>query len=473
MFRWFDYRSRKADHGEELPPYLPLENIEETGEPASVDCSPNESSLEAEKPPSNPPRGLNRAAKWALHYLHVFVPTFLRPSSREPKKLYPTAWLDGLRGIAALLVVCHHCSLLWFSWDIHSAWKPGQKLLLVQLPLIRLLVSGNCHVAVFFTVSGYAISHKPLKLAREGRLDEVGATLSSSVFRRHTRLYMPAAVVTFASALMTQLGWYGRVGLPGVASPTREPPHANGLMDQLWHYAGTQVATTDPIGQEHAQAGVSRRVQSPYDTNLWTLPIEFNTSMVIFMFLAAFTRVHDRVRMAFALALIVYFHYYFIYWALFLFLGGMLICDLHFELEQLGWHTRPADESSTVPPMRLHARRGFVSRIWNKIRGSRIHTRVPSLASFGLALWMLSMPEMARGGREAAGYVTIASLVPDRYQDELIVPLGAVLLVLVVDRATYLQVLFNNRFAQYMGKISYSLYMIHGPLLWTLGDLSP
>lgn len=367
----------------------------------------------------------------------------------------------------------HHSSLLWFSWDIHKGWVPGEGLQLIKLPIIRLLISGFPHVAIFFAVSGFAISHKPLKLAREGRYDEVGSTLSSSVFRRHSRLFMPAAAVTLATALTTQLGWFDLGGLPGVAQPTRPPPHANNLGDQLLHFAHTEVAVTDPIGQEHAQAGVGRRVDNPYDANLWTLPIEFNSSMVVFMFLTAFARVHGRVRMAFALALIIYLQYFFAYWALFLFLGGMFICDLHLELEQRG--SRPAEaplpDEITVPPTWRRARQESASRITSKIAASRIPGRAFGMAAFVLALWLLSMPKEELGGREALGYSTITSLVSVKFHDQMIVPLGAVILVLVVDRATFLQVLFTNPFSQYMGRISFSLYMVHGPLLWTLGSV--
>ncbi|ROV94991.1 hypothetical protein VMCG_08294 [Cytospora schulzeri] len=378
---------------------------------------------------------------------------------------------NGLRGVAAFLVVFHHSSLLWFSWEIHSGWVPGQPLWLVQLPIIRLFISGPPQVAIFFVVSGYAISHKPLKLARQGRFDEVGSTLASSFFRRHPRLFMPAVVVTFASAVITQLGWFAHEGFPGVAAPTREPPHAGNLWVQLLHVAWTEVAVTDPVGQEHVQGGVGRRILNPYDANLWTLPIEFNSSMVVFMFLAAFSRVHNRVRMVFAFALICYFQCIFVYWALFLFLGGMLICDLHFELEQ--WRSRaaerPLSDETTVAPMWDQAGQGWASRALRKVTGSRFPGQIPGLAFFVLALWLLSMPEMGRSAHEAAGFATIASLVPAKFGDDLVVPIGAVLLVFVVDRATHLHVLFTNPFSQYLGRISYSLYMVHGPLLWTLG----
>lgn len=380
---------------------------------------------------------------------------------------------DGLRGVAAFLVVFHHSSLLWFSWDVHSGWVPGQPLWLIQLPIIRLLISGPPQVAIFFVVSGYAISHKPLKLARQGRFDEVGSTLASSFFRRHTRLFMPAAAVTFAAGVLTQLDWFAHKGLPGVAAPTRLPPHARNLWIQLLHVAWTEVSVTDPVGQEHVQSGLPRKVPNPYDPNLWTLPIEFNSSMAVFMFLAAFSRVHNRARMVFAFALMLYFQWIFVYWALFLFLGGMFICDLHFELDKRGSRSveSPRSDDNTVLPMWVRNRQGFASRITNKIINSRFPRQIPGLSFFVLALWLLSMPELARGAYEAAGFATIASLAPQRFGDDLIVPLGAVLLVLVVDQATHLQVLFTNPFSQYLGRISYSLYMVHGPLLWTLGSV--
>lgn len=344
---------------------------------------------------------------------------------------------------------------------------------LIQLPIIRLFMSGPPQVAIFFVVSGYAISHKPLKLARQGRFDEVGSTLASSFFRRHPRLFMPAAVVTFASGVITQLDWFAHEGFSGVAIPTREPPHARNLWTQLLHVAWTQVTVTDPVGQEHVQSGMPRRVLNPYDANLWTLPIEFNSSMVVFMFLAAFSRVHNRARMVFAFALMFYLQCIFAYWALFLFLGGMFICDLHLELEKGDSRSAqdPLSDETTVLPMWVRARQGFASRVTNNLMNSRFPSRIPGLAFFVLALWLLSMPEMGRGAHEAAGFATIASLVPPSFGDDLVVPLGAVLLVLVVDRATHLQVLFTNPFSQYLGRISYSLYMVHGPLLWTLGSV--
>lgn len=64
-----------------------------------------------------------------------------------------------------------------------------QKGWFIRLPIIRILISGPALVAIFFVVSGYAISHKALKLSHKGRYADVGISLFSSVFRRHTRLF--------------------------------------------------------------------------------------------------------------------------------------------------------------------------------------------------------------------------------------------------------------------------------------------
>lgn len=480
----FDRPGHTSHDRDDFPPYISHEDVEELKE---LDGSQEEISFQDGKPVARS-LGTSKTTRWAIGCLLVFipgflrsrfvmgvlqllVPSFLRPGPSEPKKLHPTAWLgeidlprgvledspcadnflDGMRGIAALCVVIYHSSLLWFTWDLHGPYMPGSYEIL-KLPIVRLFISGPPHVSIFFIVSGYAISYKPLKLIHQGRFADVGSTLASSFFRRHPRLFMPAAVVTLFSALMTQMGWYDPVGIPGVAIPTRSPPHAGSVRDQMVHFVYNEVWNTDPIGQEHIRTGVPRSVENPYDANLWTLPIEFNTSMVIFMFLAAFSRVRNRVRLAVAFSLIIYFEYFWSYWAIFLFLWGMLICDLHFEVDDFRSQSAKNMMSGEDAALPIWARvpQGIVSRISRKIAGSRLLGRITGISLFTMALWMLSIPEVT-------------------YVDTLCTHMGAVILVLVIDHASHLQIIFTNPISQYLGKISFSLYLIHGPLLWTLG----
>jgi peptidoglycan/LPS O-acetylase OafA/YrhL len=43
-------------------------------------------------------------------------------------------------------------------------------------------------------------------------------------------------------------------------------------------------------------------------------------------------------------------------------------------------------------------------------------------------------------------------------------------LVASIPRISWLKAFFEMRFNQYLGRISYALYLVHGPVLWTLGD---
>lgn len=47
---------------------------------------------------------------------------------------------------------------------------------------------------------------------------------------------------------------------------------------------------------------------------------------------------------------------------------------------------------------------------------------------------------------------------------------AAICLISAVPRIWWLKSFFETRFNQYLGRISFALYLVHGPVLWTLGD---
>jgi len=63
-------------------------------------------------------------------------------------------------------------------------------------------------VGIFFIMSGYVCSIKPLKLARAGKPDEARKAIATSAFRRVVRLGIPASIATTISWLLCQLGGY-------------------------------------------------------------------------------------------------------------------------------------------------------------------------------------------------------------------------------------------------------------------------
>ena len=111
-------------------------------------------------------------------------------------------WLDGLRGYAALVVVCFHLS--------PSVLGPGP-----HQAIFRHLDLGKYGVLLFFLVSGYVI---PMSLERHGSLRRFW-------IGRLFRIY-PAYLATIAVAVAIG-GWRGGAGHGGVLA------HATMLLDPL------------------------------------------------------------------------------------------------------------------------------------------------------------------------------------------------------------------------------------------------
>lgn len=295
--------------------------------------------------------------------------------------------------------------------------------------------------------------------------------------KRHTlpidnnnKCLVPAGTVVLCTALITWLcpNWFGTNGFPDVAIPTRTVPQANSLLGHLRKWYDAEIQSTRPISNGFYEQSDPHIKENPYDANLWTLPMEFSSSMVVFLFLIACTKLHNRVRIALALSLIIYLQYYFDFPALHMFLSGMLICDLHFEIDEILSNAR-AGSDTCISSFWSSTQSSIFLRFAKRFKYFRIFGRAIGLTAFILALWLLSTPELTYGPHESWGYVTLSSWVSPWYGNHLLSPYGAVLMLLTLDHAPFLQPLFTNRFSQYMGKISYSLYMIHGPLLWSVG----
>ena len=128
------------------------------------------------------------------------------PSSPPPSRPGPSARLielDGLRGLAAVIVVIHHCLLTVPAFARIGAWpgvvpeEPAARIL-TQTPL-HLLWAGHEAVLVFFVLSGTALVYPVARRhAQRRRFDWI-----DYVPRRIVRLWLPAAASTaLAVALM-------------------------------------------------------------------------------------------------------------------------------------------------------------------------------------------------------------------------------------------------------------------------------
>lgn len=155
-----------------------------------------------------------RSTSWRpllVRFGFFLVPSFLQGRhAREqirPARLSPTAYLDGMRGLAALFVFfCHY---FYQAFIIAEGWGAGEtNYNFLKLPFIRLWYQGPPAVCLFFVISGYALSYRPLKLVRSRSSTDFSNAISSLVFRRGIRLYLPTAISTLLIVCLLRIGAY-------------------------------------------------------------------------------------------------------------------------------------------------------------------------------------------------------------------------------------------------------------------------
>ncbi|KAI1352261.1 acyltransferase family-domain-containing protein [Xylaria sp. FL0043] len=391
----------------------------------------------------------------------VLLPSFLRSSTApaKPEKQRPTAWLDGLRGIAALFVVLHHMSLIWFSWDIHNGWANWDDHF-IQLPIIRLVISGKANVMLFFVISGYALSWKPLNLIQNGEHLAMYQALASSIFRRHPRLFIPAAMICSPAPLIAYFGGFTGQGMPGTAINPTNPPRFDSIWEQFGNYAASLMPLSDFYGPGP--------IPWIYSDSLWTLPVEFKSSLVVFSLLLALARCKTRSRVVITLCVAVYSFWY-LHWGEFLFIGGMLAVELNLRARR--WTiVREPQLNEGGDGVRVRRR----TSLWLIALKNQVLRPLYSTAAFLAALFVLSMPEHDRHASDSWGYDVLIHLIPAHFRDTGATdyfwqPLAAVFLVLVIDNTRFLQAIFTTQLAQYLGRVSFALYLVHMLILHSLG----
>lgn len=309
-------------------------------------------------------------------------------------------------------------------------------------------------VAIFFVISGYVLSTKAFKLARLGQHSEVFDNVASSTFRRAPRLYIPTLTIIFITAMAAQLQ----------ITDQRAPIHygpATTLLEQIRIFLSSSAWFITPFGEGHH-----------FEPNSWTIPIEFRGSLLVFLACMGTARCTPRFRLGclFAMAALWLWHGI---WELFLFSAGMLAADLHFVHSPIPIIAIPT--TTTVDDITTTATNTEASPTPHQRR--HILTRILHALAVLSSMYLLSMPDFDEGVDTSPGFVTLSStLTPPWWRDHWgagrwWISISAFLLVLTIDHAgpeSLYQRMLTSRFAQYLGDISFCLYLVHGPMLNTV-----
>lgn len=252
-------------------------------------------------------------------------------------------------------------------------------------------------------------------------------------------------VTTLIVALAVQLNLYNNTpydAMPGTVP--QHPDHFDSLFLQLKDWARFVLEDLT-----HPWSWKSPR--SEYDTHLWTIPIQFRSSMIIFLALIGLARTRPQIRTTLLLILWLYSlqqHR----WEVALFFAGMALAERSLatiETQQKNLIPRYGPVTIPATPM--------LRGIWKKAIWRSL---------FMTGLYFGSFPRAKNVGSEMPGFLWMSSLIESpRYWQSF----GATLLVWATSNDVLLQSLFISPLLRYLADISFSLYLVHGPVLHIFG----
>lgn len=315
-------------------------------------------------------------------------------------------YLDGLRGLAAYQVVFHHFILAFYP---ALFWAPGVRTHLpdgveafISGSPINIFYNGNFAVCIFFVLSGYVLSHKFF-------LHRDPAVLPESAAKRYIRLAAPVAFSVLCAYVFMRLSLF--------FNQQAAVPAGSDWLAGFWTF---RPDFGNALHLAFIGTFFSKLSYLDYNPTLWTIGYEFMGSLLVFAFLGLFGTVKNRYP-AYLAAIVYFFQTYYL-----AFVIGMLLSDL------------TADRHSVI--------------------GRSDRTKLIRSGLLVAGLFLGSYPS----GRDAAG--TMYGFLVTPFLDDPAVTyhiLGASLVILVLLHSQRMQKTFSRRSLLFLGKISFSLYLLH------------
>jgi peptidoglycan/LPS O-acetylase OafA/YrhL len=377
-----------------------------------------------------------------LRLLRVFLYAF--PAIPDDRKIHRTSFLDGLRGVAAVIVVFnHHCMARkrYFQepftlGPFGPEDDPMDFTNPMQLPFFRLFITGGAMVPIFFVISGYVLSFRQIRMIREQNLEKLGNSLFSSAFRRAFRLFLPSVGGIVIYQLLTETGYNSQV--PPSKQWLRPLPKILWQISMLFN--GIWGVNQGTLWLELQQ--------------LWTIPLEYFGSMCVFLMLIVNSQLRPEWR-KFNLIGSVMMAFWTGHWSVGTFLSGMLIAE-----------TEPLEEDYNLG----HKLEG----ISETKRGSLVRRILFNIFWFFtliVGIFLAGWPEAKFPRDPIMG--KLPSYSPQHLAREngikwFWLGISGVMITWCVFQSTKLQRIFTTRLALYFGDISYSIYIVHYHLTLSL-----
>ncbi|MBA2611437.1 MAG: acyltransferase [Bacteroidetes bacterium] len=216
------------------------------------------------------------------------------------------AYLDGLRGIAALIVVFHHLVLLFYP-VLNNGEETNSIAKYISISPLNIFYNGDYAVCLFFILSGYVLSYKYISSNNP-------KILIGYAIKRYFRLLpLIAASVIFCYAAI-------KLNLINTNSLNLHTGSGNWLTDLF------KTDTSFMALIENIFYGILFFGDNQYNPVVWSMKVEFIGSMLLFAFLILNHKIKPKwILFMIAFAAAFYFkQYYYI-----AFLLGYGLCFLH------------------------------------------------------------------------------------------------------------------------------------------------
>ena len=200
----------------------------------------------------------------------------MKVTASEVKKI---AYLDGLRGVAAVMVFNGHLmiSLLpavitFQAQELHSSYDVA-----FGLSPLRVLFSGNFGVCVFFVLSGFVLSDFCL---------HTRISFPAQLVRRYFRLALPMLITSTFAWLLLHFHLYKNLDAASLVTKSGWLSIWYQFDPNFWVMAREALVTAFYKGS------------AVYNSNLWTMKIELLGSLYIFLLHVLFKNANLRVAAA-------------------------------------------------------------------------------------------------------------------------------------------------------------------------------
>jgi peptidoglycan/LPS O-acetylase OafA/YrhL len=326
--------------------------------------------------------------------------------------------LEGLRGVASLVVVISHLRLTFFASPSSQLSNPFENF---PSPLKQFFVGfvesfqfhyGNLAVWIFWVLSAYVLSIRFFILCDSGEVLKAQQYLSEAVFRRYPRLAIPVVASVLFAFTLHYFGFMRNIQLANLFGS----PYAHGWLASYYNFDPNLIKA---IKSAFWETFFHYSKHTTYNPVLWTIKKEFLGSLCVFGFLSLLGTQKWRVISYVVVATIIM--QLKLHW-LNAFLGGIILCDIFVNRKMI----------LQLLPTRLY-------NFSENARNSKV---------FGFVVFLAMLVLMGFTNSKDIYHLAIALIIS-----------------FLVLYSKLIRSFFSTNIPVFLGKISFGLYLVHLPII--------